>query len=92
LSSLDYLAGLAGSFEPFPKTREEREKAADARKSIAERYTSRRNYIDQVNRAAQELVRQRFMLAEDIEAVASEAGALWDVIALDNARDHARNH
>jgi hypothetical protein len=83
LSSLDYLAGLAGSFEPFPKTLAERERTADARKSIAERYASRRNYIDRVNQAAQELVRQRFMLAGDIDAVLSEAGTLWDVIALD---------
>jgi hypothetical protein len=84
LSSLNYLAGLAGSFEPFPTTREEREKTGDARRSIEERYATQRNYIDQVNQAAQELVRQRFMLAEDLEAVESEARTMWDVIAKDH--------
>ena len=53
LSSLDYLAGLFGSFEPFPKTSEERKRTGDARKAIAERYAGRQQYVDRVKRASQ---------------------------------------
>jgi hypothetical protein len=80
LQNLHYLAGLFGSFEPLPKTREERERLGDARKSIAERYTGRQDYLDQVKRAAQELVRQRFMLVADVDAAVVRAGNMWDAI------------
>jgi hypothetical protein len=81
LSSLHYLSGLFGSFEPFPKTREDRESAADARKSIAERYPTRQDYLDQVKRAAQDLVKQRFMLPDDVDAAMRRAASMWDAIA-----------
>jgi len=81
LASLHYLSGLFGSFEPFPKTREDRESAADARKSIAERYPTRQDYLDQVKRAAQDLVKQRFLLPDDMDGVMRRAASMWDAIA-----------
>ena len=80
LSDLQYLAGLTGSFDPFPLTREEREKAGDSRQSIAERYASRDDYLRQVRKAAEDLVRQRFMLAADVPAAVERAQEMWDAI------------
>jgi hypothetical protein len=81
LDSLHYLDGLLGSFEPLPKTRAERERTGDSRKSIAERFTSREDYLRQVKQAADRLVQQRFMLADDVTGVLSRARQMWDAFA-----------
>jgi hypothetical protein len=81
LSGLGYLAGLAGAFEPFPRTRAERERSRDERRSIAERYSSRADYVSRVRQAATDLVRERFMLASDVDAVVDRAARTWDAVA-----------
>ena len=86
LGSLEYLAGLVGSFEPFAKTREEREKSGDPRLSITERYSSRQNYLDRVQRAARNLVNERFMLAADVGDVMQRAAQMWNTIVAGAAR------
>ncbi|PWU12766.1 MAG: hypothetical protein C5B51_00095 [Terriglobia bacterium] len=78
LADLHYLSGLVGSFAPLPRTREEREKTKDTRRSIGERYSSRQAYLDRVQQAAEELVRQRLMLKDDVAAVLRRAAAMWD--------------
>lgn len=80
LRGLEYLAGLFGSFEPFVKTKADRERAGDARLSIAERYRDRQDYLDRVDRAARELVRERLMLPGDVTAVLQRAGVMWDTL------------
>jgi hypothetical protein len=80
LADLHYLAGLLGSFQPFARTRAERQRSKDPRLSIEERYSSREDYLARVSRAAQDLVRQRFLLAADVPAVLRRAAALWDAI------------
>ena len=80
LADLGYLAGLIGGFEPFPLTREQREKGGDARLSIGERYSSRQDYLDRVKRAAADLVRQRFMRADDVPAVVRRAEEIWNAV------------
>lgn len=80
LSDLHYLAGLVGSFIPFARTRAERESSGDSRLSIEERYKSRDDYLKQVRRAANELVRDRFMLPGDIPAVLDRARQTWDFL------------
>jgi len=82
LSALGYLAGLVGGFEPFPLTKEQREKAGDIRLSIAERYAGRQDYLDRVKRASEDLVRQRFMRAEDVPAVVLRAGEIWNAVSI----------
>ena len=77
LTELRYLAGLLGAFEPFPADRAAREKAGDARRSIADRYPTRDAYLDRVRRAAADLVRDRFMLADDVPAVVQRAERMW---------------
>jgi hypothetical protein len=80
LRNLEYLAGLIGSFSPFAKTREERQKSGDPRLSIAERYSNKQDYLDQIQKAARSLATQRFMLAADVDAVVKRAGAIWNAI------------
>jgi hypothetical protein len=70
--------GLLGSFEPFPKTRAEGERTGDGRKSIEERYAGREDYLKHVKQAADDLVRQRFLLAGDVTSVLRRAGQMWN--------------
>lgn len=80
IGDLDYLGGLVGGFEPFALTKEEREERRDPRLSIAERYQGREDYVNQVRRASENLVGQRFMLAADVPAVLQRATFMWDLI------------
>lgn len=80
LSELRYLSGLVGGFEPFARTKEQRLETGDSRLSIAERYSGRQDYLDRVARAASDLVRQRFLRAEDVPAVVRTAERMWSAI------------
>ena len=80
LSELGYLSGLVGGFEPFARTKEQRDASGDSRPSIAERYSGRQDYLDKVRRAADDLVRQRFLRAEDVPAVLQSAERAWSAV------------
>ena len=69
---------MMGSTLPFPRTRAEREKSGDPRRSIEERYPSRAAYLEKVREATQKLVAARHVLAEDVDAIVERAGRLWD--------------
>ena len=58
---------------PFPATRAEREQSGDPRLSIAERYPTREQYLEQVTGAAHRLVEQRFLLPEDADRYIRDA-------------------
>lgn len=83
LGDLRYLAGLIGGFEPFARTKEQRLANGDSRLSIAERYRRRQDYLEKVGRAANDLVRQRFLRAEDVPAVMQSAERAWNAIVTD---------
>ena len=70
--------GPRGSTLPFARNAEERAAAGDRRPSIAERYTSKDQYLGIVQEKAEELVADRYMLHEDIERVVTQAGVRWD--------------
>jgi len=80
LTGLRYLAGLVGSFVPFALTREARLQVRDPRPSIAERYKTREDYLDQVLRASQALVRQRLLLPDDVPQVSRHAETMWNAL------------
>jgi hypothetical protein len=80
LPGLRYLAGLVGSFVPFAPTRDARLASGDERRSLAERYSSRQDYLSQVERAAFRLVDQRFLLAGDLPGVRERAASAWTAI------------
>lgn len=70
---------LLGSYVPFARTKAEREQRGDPRRSIQERYSSRDRYVSKVKDAAEELVRDRYLLAEDVRSITQRAEAFWEV-------------
>jgi hypothetical protein len=69
------LCGLNGSFIPFATTKAERLAKGDPRKSLQERYKNHEGYVDTVEKAAAELVRERFLLQEDADHFIGDAKA-----------------
>ena len=69
------LCGLNGSFVPFATTKTERLAKGDPRKSLKERYEDHEGYVNAVERAATELVHERFLLPEDADRFISDAKA-----------------
>jgi hypothetical protein len=61
------ICGFSGGYVPFAVTRAEREKSGDPRRSIEERYGTQEGYVCAVRRAADALVRDRFLLREDAD-------------------------
>jgi Alpha/beta hydrolase domain len=64
---------LTGQYIPFEATREERLDKGDPRLSLEERYKHHDQYVTQVARAADRLVRQRLLLDEDAMVIKTEA-------------------
>jgi len=75
------LAEFYGSIFPLPATKEARTRTHDPRASLGERYAGREDYARRVSNAADELVRQRFVLPQDREYVIERATRLWDALA-----------
>ncbi len=67
-----------GSYLVFPKTAAERQKSGDSRKSIAERYSSREDYLDRYAKTIDALVKERWILEEDRGALLGRGSAEWD--------------
>ena len=74
----DQRVSFEASYLPFPKTSAERQKTGDPRKSIAERYASREDYVDRYRRALDELIKQRWILEGDREVLLHRAEQEWD--------------
>ena len=74
----DQRVAFEASYIPFPKTAAEREKSGDPRKSIAERYANREDYMTRYAKALDELVKQRWILPEDREALLHRGEQEWD--------------
>jgi hypothetical protein len=72
---------FAGATLPFPRTRAERQASGDPRPAIEERYASREDYLAQVRRAAEALVRDGYLLAEDVAVSLAAAARFWDRFA-----------
>jgi Alpha/beta hydrolase domain len=70
---------LLGSTIPFPATRAERQAAGDPRPSIEERYPSKEDYLRRVQHAAEALVAQGYLLAEDLPTVTEQASQRYDL-------------
>ncbi len=69
---------LNGSFIPFPATRADKDQTKDPRQSIEERYPSRDAYLAKVKEAAMNLVKERYVLPGDVDAIVAHAGVVWD--------------
>jgi hypothetical protein len=76
----DTLVALAGAYIPFPATRKQREATKDPRRSIEERYSSRQDFLSQVEAAGRNLVGQRYLLEQDLSSILERAGEHWDLL------------
>jgi hypothetical protein len=72
------LAGEAGSFYPFPRTKAEQQATGDSRRSIEERYTSREQYLGKYTEAACRLIAEGFFLAQDLPDLIDSALIQYD--------------
>jgi len=73
----DQRVSFEASYLPFPKTSAEREKSRDPRKSIEERYASRDVYMTRYQDAVGDLVKQRWILEEDVPALIHLGNQEW---------------
>ena len=67
-----------GSYIAFPRTAAERAAKHDPRPSIAERYSSREDYLRRYGAAVEALVSQRWLLKEDRAALLQRGQLEWD--------------
>ena len=75
----DHMVSFQGTFVPLPRTESERASRRDPRPSIERLYGGNRDgFLTRVDAAAAELVAQRFLLAEDVEAARTRMAATWD--------------
>ena len=74
----DERVSFEGSYLPFAKTAGDRQKLGDPRKSIAERYTGREDYMARFATALDELVKQGWLLQEDRAALLHRGELEWD--------------
>jgi Alpha/beta hydrolase domain len=72
------MVSFLGSYLPLPRTAAERRKNRDPRPSVAERYASREQYLEKFEAAALDLVKARWLLAEDVPALMERAAEEWN--------------
>jgi hypothetical protein len=72
------LVPLRGAWIPFALTSEARLAANDPRLAVAERYSSRADFLARSRVVAEGLVRGGYLLPEDVGWVVEQAAARWD--------------
>jgi hypothetical protein len=71
---------MIGSTMPFAATAAEKDATGDPRPSIEERYSSREEYLDRVDRAARALIEAGWLLSEDLAAIVENAAERFDLL------------
>src|SRR6185436_18835933 len=79
------LVSLLGSTIPFPVTRAEREKTKDPRRSIEERYKSQDEYLEQVQKALDDLVIKGYLVYDDGPRILQRATDEWDLLVTERS-------
>jgi hypothetical protein len=77
IAAPDQRVAFEASFLPFPRTAAERHKTGDPRRSIAERYANREDYLARYKAAVNDLVQQRWILPEDRTALIHRGEREW---------------
>jgi hypothetical protein len=80
----DQMFTLVGGMIPFARTKAERMASSDPRPSIEERYPGKDEYLARFDTAAKQLVRDGFLLPEDVAGLVKRGGAEWDYIQTGN--------
>src|SRR5262245_47926802 len=78
IGGAEQLLVFAGGPIPFARTRADRQASGDPRPSVEERYTSRAEYLMRVRSAGRALVRDGYLLEDDIDQSVAAAARLWD--------------
>jgi hypothetical protein len=73
----DQRVSFEASYLAFPKTAADRQKSGDPRKSIAERYSGHDDYTARYASALDSLIKQRWILPEDREAMLQRGEQEW---------------
>jgi hypothetical protein len=76
----DQLLDFTGSYLPFAKTKADRDRLADPRLSIEERYPSREQYLGMITEAALKLVKGGYLLADDLPRIIERAEQHWEYV------------
>jgi hypothetical protein len=79
------LVPLLGSMIPFPATRAEREKTKDPRRAIEERYRSQDDYLEQVQKALDDLVIKGYLVYDDGPRILQRATDEWDLLVTERS-------
>jgi hypothetical protein len=69
------ICGLNGAYIPFAKTKAERMASGDPRLSLEERYGTHEAYVAKVKAAAEQAVKDRFLLQADADRLIDQAEA-----------------
>jgi hypothetical protein len=72
-----YTVPFVGSYIPFAKTAAERQRSGDPRLSIEERYSGVDDYLRLYREATEKLVKERFILPQDVPAILERGKAEW---------------
>ena len=67
--------GFSGGYVPFALTKADRLAKNDPRLSLEERYGTQEGYLCVIRRAAEQAVRDRFLLSEDAQRLIADATA-----------------
>jgi hypothetical protein len=73
----DDIYQLVGSYIPFETTRAARVADRDSRLAIEERYRGFDDYVRRIRSVAMDLIRQRYLLQEDLDDVLARASMHW---------------
>jgi len=68
---------LLGSYVPFARTKAAGQATGDPRLSVEERYRGPDDYLERIRTAAMDLIRRRYALAEDLDAIVERAKTHW---------------
>ena len=77
----EQIVPMIGSSHFFAFSEDERLSNDDARPSIQSRYSSREEYLRQVEDAVTILIRDRYLLEEDLYVVLDQAAERYDFVA-----------
>jgi hypothetical protein len=74
------VSSMQGSFIPLARTKADRDRSGDPRRSVEERYRGRDQYLAEITKAANDLVAKGYLLKSDVPAIVEQAGTRWDYV------------
>jgi hypothetical protein len=80
---------LVGSYLPFAQTKSGRDANGDPRLSLEERYRGLDDYLQRIRSSTMDLIRRRYLLAEDLDSIVERAKAHWTFATREENRQSA---